>query len=502
MLAVVVATRGGGAARARARVASRGRPSAPCSIRRESSAPTLPPGVQLRPGRGAQSTRSGARRGSCCSPSTRRVAGARADAVARAVEQGGAGAWRIGVEVRDARRTPRAAARARTPRAARGQPARARARARARPRRERGPRRSGSASRCALRTARRSRRPSTRSSAESRALAALLAQDRPARRGVGRDRRVLDGGRGRVLAAWRGRRRGPASRAGWPPCSPATASCSRTRRALGVAPGAARTAAGGRVTAARRLHGAQPAAACARSCEPIWWARWRPGCSRSPLVLPAGSAAARRRARRRAWRVALPGGLRGRAALLSSRRRGSRGWSARRTSAWRPRPFRELVVTAEARRRGVAAAEVLAARVEGRLAYRGAIVTAEVPERGHARRRAPASPDDGRRRAARRRRRRGRSAGMHAAGVFHADLNLTNLLAPAGDPASTSRVLDFDRARLATRHRSAGAHGGATCAAGALARASSIPPAGWRRRTDVAAFHAAYARAVEAPCAS
>ena len=42
------------------------------------------------------------------------------------------------------------------------------------------------------------------------------------------------------------------------------------------------------------------------------------------------------------------------------------------------RPFRELVVTTEARRRGVAAPEVLAARVEGRLAYRGAIVTAEI----------------------------------------------------------------------------------------------------------------------------
>src|SRR5207244_13550456 len=45
----------------------------------------------------------------------------------------------------------------------------------------------------------------------------------------------------------------------------------------------------------------------------------------------------------------------------------------------RPRPLRELALTVEARRRGVAAAEVLAARVEGRLAYRGALVTAEVP---------------------------------------------------------------------------------------------------------------------------
>jgi len=113
----------------------------------------------------------------------------------------------------------------------------------------------------------------------------------------------------------------------------------------------------------------------------------------------------------------------------------------------RPRPLRELALTAEARRRGVAAAEVLAARVEGRLAYRGALVTAEVPEAAtllEALRRAP----DG---AARRglAAAAGRAvAGLHAAGVFHADLNLRNLLVHPGPEGARVALLDFDRAWL------------------------------------------------------
>ena len=115
----------------------------------------------------------------------------------------------------------------------------------------------------------------------------------------------------------------------------------------------------------------------------------------------------------------------------------------------RPRPLRELALTVEARRRGVAAAEVLAARVEGGLAYRGALVTAEVPEAATLIEALRAAPDGTARRglaaAA------GRAvAGLHAAGVFHADLNLRNILVHAGPEGVRAALLDFDRAWLGT----------------------------------------------------
>ncbi|TMB20460.1 MAG: hypothetical protein E6J59_08500 [Deltaproteobacteria bacterium] len=113
----------------------------------------------------------------------------------------------------------------------------------------------------------------------------------------------------------------------------------------------------------------------------------------------------------------------------------------------RPRPFHELALTVEARRRGVAAAEVLAARVEGRFAYRGALVTAEVPE--------ATTLLEALRRAADRGARCGLAAaagravaGLHAAGVFHADLNLRNLLVHPGPEGVRVALLDFDRAWL------------------------------------------------------
>jgi len=113
----------------------------------------------------------------------------------------------------------------------------------------------------------------------------------------------------------------------------------------------------------------------------------------------------------------------------------------------RPRPLRELALTVEARRRGVAAAEVLAARVEGRLAYRGALVTAEVPAAATLLEALRGAPD----RAARRglAAAAGRAvAGLHAAGVFHADLNLRNILVHPGPEGVRAALLDFDRAWL------------------------------------------------------
>ena len=146
-----------------------------------------------------------------------------------------------------------------------------------------------------------------------------------------------------------------------------------------------------------------------------------------------------------AWRVELPGGLR--VVVRFYRRGGLVARVVRDTYVGpRPRPLHELAVTVEARRRGVPAPEVLGARVEGGLVYRGALVTAEVP---HARTLFAAlreAAGDGARCALAAR--AGLAvARLHDAGVYHADLNLTNLLVgPA--PGDDIVVVDFDRARV------------------------------------------------------
>ena len=146
-----------------------------------------------------------------------------------------------------------------------------------------------------------------------------------------------------------------------------------------------------------------------------------------------------------AYRALLPGGVR--AVVRPYRRGGLVARVVRRTYVGRwPRPLRELVLTAEARRRGVAVPEVLAARVEGGVAYRGALVTAEVPwARPLLEALRAADPATRRLLAAT----AGRAVGaMHEAGVFHADLNLDNILIDAREGGATATVIDLDRARL------------------------------------------------------
>ena len=199
-----------------------------------------------------------------------------------------------------------------------------------------------------------------------------------------------------------------------------------------------------------------------------------------------------------AWRFTLPDGLR---AVLRCYRRG--GLVARRVRERYlgpgARPFHELVVTTEARRRGVAAPEVLAARVEGRLAYRGAIVTVEMTGTVTLLEALRQASDGDRRRAL------ASSAGrvvaaMHHAGVWHGDLNLTNLLAPARGAVEVT-VLDFDRARLTPGPLGARAR---RRNLRRLARSlRKLDPGGrLAAAEDVAAFHAAYAAKREEPCAS
>ena len=147
-----------------------------------------------------------------------------------------------------------------------------------------------------------------------------------------------------------------------------------------------------------------------------------------------------------AYRMTLPGGLR---VVLRRCRRGgvvARLVGETYVGLW-PRPLRELAVTVEARRRGVAAAEVLGVRVEGGLLYRGAVVTAEVPAAATLLDALRAAPDGAVRRALATA--AGRAvARLHAAGVFHADLNLTNILVHPEAGGAAVVLLDFDRARL------------------------------------------------------
>jgi tRNA A-37 threonylcarbamoyl transferase component Bud32 len=153
----------------------------------------------------------------------------------------------------------------------------------------------------------------------------------------------------------------------------------------------------------------------------------------------------------------------GRAMLRWYRRGGAIRHVVRdRYFGWAPRPILELGLTEEARRRGIAAPEVLATRVD-RLRggwYRGAIVTREVPDattlaaalRRHdnAAERAAILSAVGR--AVRR---------LHDRGVHHRDLNATNVLLRSDGKGWSVHFIDFDRADV-------------RAAVGARARASAL----------------------------
>lgn len=118
-------------------------------------------------------------------------------------------------------------------------------------------------------------------------------------------------------------------------------------------------------------------------------------------------------------------------------------------SSWPPRPFRELVVTEELRRRGLRTVEVYAACVSRTVGpfYRGWLITGElrgaedfwsalqhgtVERIGTAALRAMAQS----------------IRAMHRQGVYHADLNLKNILLRVEDGRPASYIIDYDKARL------------------------------------------------------
>jgi hypothetical protein len=114
-------------------------------------------------------------------------------------------------------------------------------------------------------------------------------------------------------------------------------------------------------------------------------------------------------------------------------------------ATWPPRPFKELAITEEARRRGVPTVEILAAgidRVWGPL-YRGWLVTRElegardlwtVLQAGSCAKAALL------RQVARAIHR------MHRQGIYHGDLNLKNILLRREGDALKIYIIDFDKA--------------------------------------------------------
>jgi 3-deoxy-D-manno-octulosonic acid kinase len=113
-----------------------------------------------------------------------------------------------------------------------------------------------------------------------------------------------------------------------------------------------------------------------------------------------------------------------------------------------PRPIRELAVAAEAHRRGIAVAEPAAALVQwlGPGVYRGFFVTRALP--GMTLWEFIRTDDDPIVRRHVLLKARAAVATMHNLGLFHADLNLHNLLVtPRGENFEVV-ILDLDKARL------------------------------------------------------
>ena len=126
------------------------------------------------------------------------------------------------------------------------------------------------------------------------------------------------------------------------------------------------------------------------------------------------------------------------------------GVTGRTFFSWPPRPFRELAVTEELRRRGVPTIEVYGACVEGVFGpfYRGWLITRELQgsydlwtalQNGFVREWTvekvlrPVATS---------------LCFLHRQGVYHSDLNLKNILVRAEPGGVKGYIIDFDKARL------------------------------------------------------
>jgi 3-deoxy-D-manno-octulosonic acid kinase len=122
---------------------------------------------------------------------------------------------------------------------------------------------------------------------------------------------------------------------------------------------------------------------------------------------------------------------------------------------WPPRPFRELSITEELRRRGVPTVEVYGACVSPVVGpvYRGWLITKKLRDAQDlwAAVQSPFVQKEG-----------GLTAtlkavavtvrALHREGVYHADLNLKNILVRPEGGAVAAHVIDFDRAKLFLGH--------------------------------------------------
>ena len=142
----------------------------------------------------------------------------------------------------------------------------------------------------------------------------------------------------------------------------------------------------------------------------------------------------------------------GATALVRQYRHGGtlRGLTGQWFFTWPPRPFRELSLTEELRRRGVPTVEVLAACAIRGLGpfYRGCLVTRELAESedlwsalqsglvgrlGWERTLGAVAAS---------------IRAMHREGIYHADLNLKNILVRPEEKTVKSYIIDFDKAKL------------------------------------------------------
>jgi 3-deoxy-D-manno-octulosonic acid kinase len=113
-----------------------------------------------------------------------------------------------------------------------------------------------------------------------------------------------------------------------------------------------------------------------------------------------------------------------------------------------PRPLTELAVTIEAMRRGIPVAEPMGAMIErvGPALYRGFFLTRAV--RGMTLWEFVKTDDDPTVRAHVLGQARAAIGTMHEKGLFHADLNLHNLLVTRARESFTLTIIDLDKARL------------------------------------------------------
>ena len=115
---------------------------------------------------------------------------------------------------------------------------------------------------------------------------------------------------------------------------------------------------------------------------------------------------------------------------------------------WPARPFRELAITEELRRRGLRTVEIYAAGVQEVCGpvYRGCLVSRELPDSKDL----WASLQDGpsTQLAAILKTTAETVRAMHRHGVYHSDLNLKNILIQSKSDRVEAYVIDFDRAKL------------------------------------------------------